>query len=49
VKRWEDVSGLRVEPYVGDLCDAAFVYRLVAEFRPEAIVHFAEQRSARTR
>ena len=46
VKRWEDVSGLRVEPYVGDLCDAAFVYRLVAEFRPEAIVHFAEQRSA---
>jgi UDP-sulfoquinovose synthase len=35
-----------VEPYVGDLCDAAFVYRLVAEFRPEAIVHFAEQRSA---
>ncbi len=46
VRVWEEVSGFRVEPFVGDLTDAAFVNRVVAEFRPEAVVHFAEQRSA---
>jgi len=46
VQIWEQVSGLRVEPYVGDLTDAAFVTKVVDEFRPDTIVHFAEQRSA---
>ena len=32
--------------YVGDLCDAPFVHGMVADFRPDTIVHFAEQRSA---
>jgi UDP-sulfoquinovose synthase len=43
---WEEVSGLTIQTYVGDLTDAAFVHRVLAEFRPEAVVHFAEQRSA---
>ena len=43
---WEEVSGLRLETYVGDLTDADFVHRVVTEFEPEPIVHFAEQRSA---
>ena len=46
VNVWEDVSGFRVEPYVGDLTDADFVERTLKEFGPDAIVHFAEQRSA---
>ncbi|HEY5245947.1 MAG TPA: NAD-dependent epimerase/dehydratase family protein [Acidimicrobiales bacterium] len=46
VRAWEEVSGLRLDMYVGDLTDAAFVKRVVTEFEPEAIVHFAEQRSA---
>jgi UDP-sulfoquinovose synthase len=46
VRVWEDVSGLRLDMYVGDLTDAAFVKRVVTEFEPDAIVHFAEQRSA---
>jgi UDP-sulfoquinovose synthase len=46
VRAWEDVSGLRLDMYVGDLTDAAFVKRVVTEFEPDAIVHFAEQRSA---
>ncbi len=46
VRTWELVSGNRIETYVGDLTDAEFVYATVDAFRPEAIVHFAEQRSA---
>jgi UDP-sulfoquinovose synthase len=46
IKVWEEVSKLRLESYVGDLTDAAFVTRVVGEFRPDAVVHFAEQRSA---
>ncbi len=43
---WQEVSALRIESYVGDLTDAAFVTRVVGEFRPDTVVHFAEQRSA---
>jgi UDP-sulfoquinovose synthase len=46
VRTWEQVSGLVVEPFVGDLTDPAFCERIITEFAPEAIVHFAEQRSA---
>ncbi len=43
---WEQVSGLRIEAFVGDLTDAPFVERTLDRFEPEAVVHFAEQRSA---
>ena len=46
VRRWEEVSGLHIEMYVGDLTDADFVDRTLRASAPEAIVHFAEQRSA---
>jgi len=46
VRVWEQVSGLAVTPFVGDLTDPAFVSRIITEFDPEAVVHFAEQRSA---
>ncbi len=46
VRVWEQVSGLRVEAYVGDLTDHGFCDRIISEFAPEAVVHFAEQRSA---
>ena len=32
--------------YVGDLCDPEFTYAMIRSFRPDAIVHFAEQRAA---
>ena len=43
---WADLSGRRLEMFVGDLTDAQFTHRMVGEFQPDAIVHFAEQRSA---
>src|SRR3984957_1869424 len=46
VKRWHEMSGHRVDVRVGDLTDAAFTYAVVAECKPDAIVHFGEQRSA---
>ena len=46
VRRWEELSGRRIEMYVGNLTDHAFVHRTVEEFEPDGVVHFAEQRSA---
>jgi UDP-sulfoquinovose synthase len=46
VECWEDVSGHQIETFIGDTTEEAFVYDMVGRFRPDAIVHFAEQRSA---
>ena len=46
VERWEEVSGKRLDLFIGDLTEAAFVSDMVGRIRPDAIVHFAEQRSA---
>jgi UDP-sulfoquinovose synthase len=46
VKAWERVAGERIEIFHGDLCDADFTYDAIRTFRPEAVVHFAEQRAA---
>ena len=46
VKAWQRVSGERLRVFHGDLCDADFTYDAVRTFRPDAVVHFAEQRAA---
>jgi UDP-sulfoquinovose synthase len=46
VERWENVSGHKMEVFIGDLMEEDFVHDMVGTFRPDAIVHFAEQRSA---
>jgi UDP-sulfoquinovose synthase len=46
VRTWAELTGKTIGVYPGDLCDPQFVHGMVAEFRPEAVVHFAEQRSA---
>jgi UDP-sulfoquinovose synthase len=46
VRVWHEVSGLLIESFAGDLTDADFVTATVRDFRPDSIVHFAEQRSA---
>jgi UDP-sulfoquinovose synthase len=46
VATWKEVSGNTIEPFIGDLNDHAFVLDTLRQFEPEAVVHFAEQRSA---
>jgi len=46
VEAWEQVSGQRLAVFVGDLLDYDFLAAVIAELEPEAVVHYAEQRSA---
>ncbi|MGH9081315.1 MAG: NAD-dependent epimerase/dehydratase family protein [Acidimicrobiales bacterium] len=46
IKCWREISDLSMDLFVGDLTDPAFVGATFASFRPDAVVHFAEQRSA---
>jgi UDP-sulfoquinovose synthase len=46
VRAWSELSGQRIETFSGDITDAAFTRELLQGFRPEAVVHYAEQRSA---
>ncbi len=43
---WRELTGKPVAAYIGDLCDADFTAHMVADFAPDAIVHYAEQRAA---
>ncbi|MBO0730060.1 MAG: NAD-dependent epimerase/dehydratase family protein [Acidimicrobiaceae bacterium] len=46
VALWREVSGHQLASYVGDLTDPEFVDFIIADFAPDTVVHFAEQRSA---
>ena len=46
VRAWAELSGRQIDIFCGDITDAAFTRDLVSGFRPHAVVHFAEQRSA---
>lgn len=46
VALWKEVSGKNIQLRVGDLVNHRFVYGILAEFQPDAIVHYAEQPSA---
>ena len=43
---WQQLTGNVIESYVGDITDYDFVASVMTGFEPDAIVHFAEQRSA---
>jgi UDP-sulfoquinovose synthase len=43
---WQQMTGRTIELYVGDATDYDFLESMITTFKPEAIVHFAEQRSA---
>jgi UDP-sulfoquinovose synthase len=46
LRAWHEHSGRQIELFVGDVTDYEFLESFVKSFEPEAIVHFAEQRSA---
>jgi UDP-sulfoquinovose synthase len=43
---WTARTGKAMETFVGDVTDYEFLSSVIKEFEPEAVVHFAEQRSA---
>jgi len=46
LRAWQRYTGREIEKFVGDILDYEFIAGVVKEFSPEAVVHFAEQRSA---
>ena len=43
---WHQLTGKTIDLFVGDVCDYDFLSSMIKTFSPEAVVHFAEQRSA---
>jgi len=43
---WKEKTGKTVDMFVGDITDFDFIDTAVRQFRPQAIVHFGEQRCA---
>ncbi len=43
---WHEISGEQIRRYVGAVEDGAFLDEVVAETRPEAVIHYGEQPSA---
>ena len=46
VLAWRAISDRPLATYVGDLTDPVFTHHVIETFGPDAVVHFAEQRSA---
>ncbi len=46
VAAWRETTGLTIETAIGDLTDHNFISSVVRDYKPEAIVHYGEQRSA---
>src|ERR1700685_275511 len=43
---WRDLTGRSIDAYVGDVTDYDFLSDMMKATEPDAVVHFAEQRSA---
>ncbi len=46
IRVWRQLTGHTIELFVGDMNDYEFLSGVIDTFRPDAVVHFAEQRSA---
>jgi UDP-sulfoquinovose synthase len=46
VKAWYELTGRTIDCYVGDVTDYDLLSSFIQECEPEAVIHFAEQRSA---
>jgi UDP-sulfoquinovose synthase len=43
---WKQLTGKSIQLFTGDLNDYEFLSGVIEDFQPDAVVHFAEQRSA---
>jgi UDP-sulfoquinovose synthase len=46
IEAWRDVSGNRIDSYVGDIAEGGFIGEILRDFEPSVIVHYGEQPSA---
>jgi UDP-sulfoquinovose synthase len=46
IRTWQALTGNVIELFVGDVNDYDFLAPAIRDFEPDAVVHFAEQRSA---
>ncbi|XP_022853775.1 UDP-sulfoquinovose synthase, chloroplastic-like [Olea europaea var. sylvestris] len=46
IRRWKSLTGKDIQLYVGDICDFEFLSEAFKSLKPDAVVHFGEQRSA---
>jgi len=46
IQRWKDLTGKKIDLYIGDITNYDFLSTTLRQFEPESIVHFGEQRSA---
>ncbi len=46
LRAWQEATGKTIEAFIGDVTDYDFSSSFMREFQPQAVVHFAEQRSA---
>jgi len=46
LQRWKDLTGKTIDLFVGDLNDYPYLEKAMLQFKPDAVVHFGEQRSA---
>ncbi|HTM12486.1 MAG TPA: NAD-dependent epimerase/dehydratase family protein [Bryobacteraceae bacterium] len=46
LKAWSDLTGKNIELLVGDVTDYEFLASAIESSEPDAVIHFAEQRSA---
>ena len=47
IKKWKELTGLDIKTYIGDIAENhRFLYKVLEDYKPDAIVHYAEQPSA---
>jgi UDP-sulfoquinovose synthase len=46
IAAWEEISGVRIPSHIGPIEDGDFLDGIVADFLPEAVVHYGQQASA---
>jgi len=47
VKKWKEITGIEIPIFVGDIAqNYRFLHKTITEFKPNAVIHYAEQPSA---